>query len=153
MDIVDRPLSATDQEYITEYVARGIATLRLDAQSTPPIIVPAIARHVEAERQQVAILDQDAYAVIILSMGYLWGTQVCHAYAWEWRLVGRGEDVATQIVSPQRAFVVHPLRFIKQFLDDSVRPSTIQLLFNMLEPAALVQSAPQAQPNGYQWLG
>lgn len=154
MRIVERAHGVEDREQVEYYSTEGLKALGdVTSASEPGEIVKAIGEHVDAQRAQVKDLDEDDYALFILSMGYLWGDQVCRRYGWHWASVGDGESMGDAVVSADRAFFIYPLQFIKRFVDDIDRPTTTILLFNMLEPRVLADQLPHAQPGGYQLLG
>lgn len=147
------PLTPDETQEMAELIAEGLETLHAEAAAAPLAIVEAIGAHVDGQRSAAAQADEDGYALFILTMGYLWGEQVCRAYGWEWSRVGEErEDAGHVIVSPDRAYMVSTLHFIKQFVDELDRPTTIILLFNMLAPEVLAAQLP-SQPYEFAALG
>jgi hypothetical protein len=119
--------------------------LGLPHASTEPIaIVTAIGSHVEELRGTARQLSGEPYAEFVLTMGCLWGTQVCRAYTWEWVTLSFDGQGGWAVVSPDRAFTVYPLAFIKKFLDYPDRENTIILLFNMLADPTVPGARPEA---------
>ncbi|HYE73116.1 MAG TPA: hypothetical protein VEF04_07295, partial [Blastocatellia bacterium] len=138
---------------VAQFSAEGADALGVNETEEPKSIVTAIGNYVSEQRVNVQQAAEDDYAWLILSMAYLWGNQVCRAYKWEWvKLVYDGGE-SKAIVSPNRAFAVYPLPFIKELVDDPERESTIVLLFNMLEGQFLESQFPQGKAGKYMTLG
>lgn len=153
MQLTEEALTAEELDEIAQFSEEGADALGVNGAEEPKLIVTAIGNYVDEQRVNIQQASEDDYAWLILSMAYLWGQQVCRAYKWEWAGLVYDGGESKAIVSPNRAFGVYPVLFIKELVDDPERESTIILLFNMLEAQFLESQFPQGEAGKYMTLG
>jgi hypothetical protein len=152
MKITEKILTAEEIDEIAQFSKEGADALGISDSSEPKSAVTAIENYVDEQRVNIKQASEDDYAWLILSMAYLWGNQICRAYKWEWVKLDYENGESKAIVSPNRAFAIYPLFYIKDLVDDPERELTIILLFNMLEPNSLHRQFPQSKAGGYETL-
>ncbi len=151
-EVSDHPLPQDAAREIRMSILQAYTYLRLPPQGTDPkaaqqAIYNAAERIIRAGRP----FGADAIEGLAIKLGCLWGQTLCDARQWEWRSVKHpiGDEVFA-VVSPDRAFIVAPMRYmhrqLRQWGDEA--DNTTLLLFNMICDGGL----PEPRPGSYEML-
>lgn len=145
--IRETPLVPDVAAEISESIARARASLGLESQADPALIIAAISDAVDEfrARKRVSAAEKKQLAI---DLGCLWGDALHTAKRWEWCAVYPESDRAVYAVcSPTRAHAVDAIAFIHRVLSKR-NANTSALLFSMIS----VDDLPESTDGSYSWL-
>ena len=131
------PQTAKD---INEYGKAGRLHLGIDGSIAPLEVVKRIETYIKGVKSRGEPLDENT----VIGLGVLLGEQYVRAFLWHWGEVVRDgveEDSEINILSPNNAFAINPMRWINIVLS-SERGTNFLLSFNMTEAGHTAQGTP-----------
>jgi hypothetical protein len=147
----ETPLEDDVLEQLEDAREMGRANLGLDRYGPDAsALVSALDRFVDRWQQEEVAPTGELYGDekpdiddVALAVGINWGDQIVRELGWEWTSLSEsGQPGLFCVVSPDRAYVIYPLHFVKQLLTDPEEDNTLLLIFNMACEAQLPPSAP-----------
>jgi hypothetical protein len=131
------PQTAKD---INEYGKAGRSHLGIDGSIAPLEVVKRIETYIKGVKIRGESLDENT----VIGLGVLLGEQYVRAFSWHWSEVVRNgveEDSEINVLSPNNAFAINPMRWINKVLSSEREPNFL-LGFNMTEAGHTAQGTP-----------
>jgi len=143
----DRPLTATEQQEVTDAISRAYALLKLNPADADSVRVQdAIYEFINSVLERKERLSRDELMELSVTLGSLWGQTVCDAIGWQWCYATVEGDGLFAVARPNRSHYVPPLRFIHKQLKKRGAPEAVNtslLTFNLLKAGSLSPAAPK----------
>jgi hypothetical protein len=149
VNVSDQPINDELMGNLRGCATDAAAVLHTDlASAAPTDVVEAIDafayRWQKGDRPPPEVVEDTEQARLIF--GSLWGEQLVRQIGWEWAFVDVGDGSrALGVVSQDRSFVVYPLDFMLDCMQDANVDVTVALSFNML----MAGSVPKLPPRSY----
>src|SRR5208283_3068687 len=134
------PLEANDLQSLENYRKLGRAKLKLEEYGpNPGDIVQTLESRVDTWRQ-MAEADLTFYdrmpptGAAAGAIGVHWADQFVRQFGWEWACLvidNNQESPSISVVSPDRAYALHPVSFVYLLLTLPHLDNTLLLIFNM----------------------
>lgn len=148
----EREITVAESKEFAHYAVQGLKNLGFEqGEAEPDAVIEAVGAFVEQwqapKRTPLRRLfnRQPDPIEVALSLGIVWGNQVAHVLGWQWTCLLQSGQEYFAVVSPERAYAVFPMYWMRQFLEDATKENTVILLFNLLKAGKL----PPSQPNTY----
>ncbi|MES2459048.1 MAG: hypothetical protein V4671_00585, partial [Armatimonadota bacterium] len=112
------PLTEAAVEELGIYASQGLRLLSITSEpDSPETIVAAIHDYIDAWDDSLVGTDRELMAVA-LCLGLVWGHLVTITIDWEWAALEMKETGPTTyaVVSPDRAYAIHPGPLVGEYL-------------------------------------
>jgi hypothetical protein len=115
-----------------------------DESESPETVVAALHRFVDDwNSDDLNVKTEREHAIIAMCLGIAWGHQITREMNWEWAVLEQDGLRSYAVVSPDRAYSIHPTVLMSQFLQRT-RENTTLPFFHFLRARDFPWSAPKA---------
>lgn len=143
----ERLLTEAEQNELTGSIRVGLKVARLETTATPDEVQAQLDGIINDLRQEPP--PKDKLVDLSIALGCLWADAVVRQLGWEWAFITKGRIQVYAIVSPDRAFTIFPMVYVRKLVGDPNTNQNSLLLYNLLKAGKL----PPRQPGRYLLLG
>lgn len=139
------PMTEAELNEFGIYGGQGMRLLGFtDTSDSPEAVIIGLHQYVaEWNPATLNLKTEREFAIIAMCLGIAWGHQLTRELNWEWAVLEKDGVRGYVIVSPDRAYAIHPTGIMSEFLQGT-RENNILPLFYWLRAGDFPESVPKS---------